>query len=741
MEPFLHPYLLGGLLLAGIPVLVHLVMRQKPKTLRFPAFRFLRQRHQSNRRKLRLQHLLLLALRVLLIAGLCLALARPRLSGGSWAFSGDRPVAAVFVLDTSPSMEYSAGGIARLDEARQRAREVLEEMADGSRVAVLDTADEVGGEADWLSPAAALSRLGGLRVRPANGTLNRPVEQGLRWLEQLGEGEEVPPRFLYVFSDRARACWDSRGPKVRKPEGVTALFVDVGAESPKDLAIDKVEVEPPVVPPGGRLQVRVTARATGSDFDTELTCRIDNDPEAERGPQRLPLQLAAGQSKVVVFEREAPARPAGGPVDVPYQVTVRAGTADALPFNNVRQATFLVRERRKVLTLVGPPPAEGVPPWRGWQVALDVVGVFECDVRPAADVGRLTDKELRGFAAVCVFEVLPEKGVWARLAEYVRQGGGLVLVPGGEDWLPLTGRFNEEAREVLPAALKTLVKVPADGQAVRWADFSPQHPITGFFRDSLVRGTPDYGTPAGWPSVVAYWAAEAEKGRGVTLASFADERHGIALAERALDRGHVLEFTTPLDFRNLDRRRWHNYWESSFGVVLVDQVCRYLAGDAVKPELNFLCGQPVVLTLPPPAASPPYTLQGPGLVLAEANLKAPGADGRLSVPQAVTPGNYSVLDGPGRVAGAFSLNVRAEESYLERVPAEEIEETLGPGAVLQVGRSAGLKEALQGLRPPPVELLPWLLMAVLLALALESLFANKFYRRAEQGPEPERTPT
>ena len=41
---FVHPLLLGGLLLVGIPVLIHLIMQQKPKRLRFPALRFLQQR-------------------------------------------------------------------------------------------------------------------------------------------------------------------------------------------------------------------------------------------------------------------------------------------------------------------------------------------------------------------------------------------------------------------------------------------------------------------------------------------------------------------------------------------------------------------------------------------------------------------------------------------------------------------------------------------------------------------------
>src|SRR6516165_12570263 len=109
---WVHGYLLGGLVLAGLPILVHLIMRQKAKTLPFPAFRFLKQRHLINRRKLQLQHLLLLLLRMGIIAALCLALARPRLAAERIAslFTNERPVAAVLLFDTSASMEYSAAG-------------------------------------------------------------------------------------------------------------------------------------------------------------------------------------------------------------------------------------------------------------------------------------------------------------------------------------------------------------------------------------------------------------------------------------------------------------------------------------------------------------------------------------------------------------------------------------------------------------------------------------------------------
>ena len=98
---FIHGYLLGGLLLAGVPVLLHLILRQKPRRLPFPAFRFLKARQKINQRRLQLQHLLLLLLRVAAISALCLALARPRLFSSRFVAGGDRPVVAALLFDTS----------------------------------------------------------------------------------------------------------------------------------------------------------------------------------------------------------------------------------------------------------------------------------------------------------------------------------------------------------------------------------------------------------------------------------------------------------------------------------------------------------------------------------------------------------------------------------------------------------------------------------------------------------------
>jgi len=108
--PMLHLSLLGGLALVGVPIFLHLLLRQKPRQIRFPAFRFLRRQARTSQRRLRLRHLILLFLRMLLIALFCLALASLR--------GGDSGGALAIIIDTSPSMEYIVGGRSRQNRGR-----------------------------------------------------------------------------------------------------------------------------------------------------------------------------------------------------------------------------------------------------------------------------------------------------------------------------------------------------------------------------------------------------------------------------------------------------------------------------------------------------------------------------------------------------------------------------------------------------------------------------------------------
>jgi len=71
-----NPELLYLLALGAIPVILHFLLRAKPKKLIFPALRLIQQKRRANRRRMRLRHLLLLLLRIAVIALLVLALAR-----------------------------------------------------------------------------------------------------------------------------------------------------------------------------------------------------------------------------------------------------------------------------------------------------------------------------------------------------------------------------------------------------------------------------------------------------------------------------------------------------------------------------------------------------------------------------------------------------------------------------------------------------------------------------------------
>jgi hypothetical protein len=733
----IHPLLLSGLVLAAAPVVLHLIMRQKPKRLPFPAFRFLRQRYRVNQRKLNLQHLLLLLLRIAVICALCLALARPRLVAGRFFDTADRPVSVVLLFDTSASMEYTVGGVTRLDEAKTRARELLGELNSSSQVAVLDSGEERDEPA--VSVGNARSRIDALRINPKAGALNRHIERSLRLLEQQDAGEETPPRILYIFSDRTRACWDPAGLKPVVPEGVQVVFVDVGVEKPRDLAIEGVEVIPPVMPPEARYEVRVRIRGTPGGHENQLSCKVDGT-KLER-----PVKLTENYTgDVFVFDGLRAPAAAGGPLDVPYQVRVSLGARDALPGNNERYATFLVRPSRKLLTLVDNDeakkekvPVDGklVPPaTRVWYAVHAATKSFTCEIKSLDEAKALTAQDLAKYPIICMFEVGNPEGWWQRLASYVKGGGGLAIVPGGEEVMGDREDFNTKGMkaELLPAPLLELASAPRK-KPLSWSRFSGEHPLLAPFVAWAKGVDPDFDRDDLRPFVLRYWRVG--KPAGTVIASYDDKGKSPALLERALGHGRVVMFTSPLDIRFVpgsSAQQWNNYWQdSSFGLVLIDRVCRYLGGEATAPEMNFRCGQVPQVTLPA-GAEGPFTLSGPGLSGSDRNVRLPGKGGPVLLSQAVQPGNYVVLDGRNQPVAGFSLNIPPVETDLERVPIEQLELVLGKGSVVQVLGSGSIRDALAGARRPPFELLPLLMMALLVVLTGESLLANRFYRRTPE---------
>ncbi len=734
---FVYPLLLGGLVLVGVPVLLHLIMRQKPKHLLFPAVRFLLQKQRTNQRKLQLRHLLLLALRILLIALVCLALARPKVfSQRLNLLSTDRPVAAVLVFDTSPSMEYVFGGRSRLDEAKRRAQELLDEFPDSSRVAVLTTAEQ-GGE--WqAAPSQARERIAGLEVRafsvPVTTLLPTAYDLLAKLEQEIDPGEEMPRRFIYVFSDRTPASWNANQlenlqrlrDRIPQP-GATAVYVDLGVDEPADVAVAGLELPKQVVAANERMVIKATVRATGKPCDTVLVCRIDGEAKGEQKP----VQLQAGESRTVTFERR-------GLAPGWHQGEVALATGDELPYDNTAFATFEVVGPRKVLVLTDEPGDA-----KTFRLALESVGTFACEVKAPNEVKLAGPADLADYKAVCLLNVAdPSPGLWEVLDKYVQEGGGLAVIPG-EHVRQEAGYGSEAAKALLPGTLVGLRSADPKGEPIaEWTQLDYRHPLLAPFKGWSLRADIDFYIPGRQPVTRRYWQVDPENDQAVLVRYGKVKGEPPALLEKTFDhkkyRGHVLLFTTPLDDAPMKGNKpWHNYATTSFYPVLVNLAVGYLAGDMEGKTLNYAAGQPVAVALPAAPRFPAYTLQGPGITANESSVPRAESQGELQITKAVMPGNYTVADRDGNPVGRFSMNVPAEECLLAKVPAEQVEALFGKGAVLALApdTKTPLRQVIESHWAQPIELLPVLMLVVLVALAVENFLANRFYRREPEEAE------
>ena len=103
---FLNPLLLLGLAAAAIPLIIHLFNFRRPRKIDFSSLAFLKELQKSTMQRVRIKQILLLILRMLAIACLALAFARPTLIGGLGGALGKRASSSMaIVIDNSRSMQ------------------------------------------------------------------------------------------------------------------------------------------------------------------------------------------------------------------------------------------------------------------------------------------------------------------------------------------------------------------------------------------------------------------------------------------------------------------------------------------------------------------------------------------------------------------------------------------------------------------------------------------------------------
>ena len=746
--------------LIGLPIALHLILKREPKRVRFPALRFLQQKQRTTSRKLKLRHLLLLLLRMLMIGLFGFVLFQPKIpsvfSGVGLDFSGDKPLAVVLIVDTTPSMGYLVEKRSRLDDAVKRAVELVDRLPSTSKVAVLTTAEPF---AEWqLSPADARRKLLSLTVPDGAGqALTAVLPKAYRLFAELeaeagSQGTEALPRLVALFTDRTTASWQADRAEELKTAAerltgpkVSFLVFDVGVEKPANVAVVAAEARPAVVPAGSAATLSVTVLATGAAV-----------PNA---------RLQARHTETGTLLVQDVALPADVPIPVAFtfpdlkpglhQIEVLLPTPDNLGpdgvpgFDNIRFVTLRVGEGRRLLTIV-----DDVADAAYWQLAHRNKGEFACDVLTPAEV-----KDFAGYDLVCLLSVNdPAKpgpdgrSLWSKLKPYVDRGGRLIIAPGGLEQITLNAYDpNAAAAGLMPgklARVQDTESLPAPKpdsveqdrrNGASWYlgdDQALRHPLLTPFKAWKLSGKIDFlrMPRRAWK----YWEVEASAEAVVVSYDDADKPadRRPAILEKALPGGgKVLLLTTRLDSPWDAERKWNDYYdlgENSFGVVFPNLLARYLAGESSEKSFDFITGQAVRVPL---SASEPdrrkrLRLEGPNVSPEDAIPKIAVEATEFTLPpeRTRTPGHYRLKTDGGTWAEGFSMNVTAEESRLTKVDVELIENVCGKESLIPVGKEFDLAALLVD-RSSDFPLSPWLLAALFVFFAVEGVFANRFYRR------------
>src|SRR5262245_52613748 len=141
--PFLAPMMLIGLVGLAIPIIIHLLNRRRFNVVDWGAMQFL-QISEATRRRIMVEELLLMLLRMGLIAVFVMALALPFVPSPAFARfvgGGDRDV--VLLFDGSYSMGFKDQGKSAHELAKEWATAFVNELGAGDTVSILQAKQQV----------------------------------------------------------------------------------------------------------------------------------------------------------------------------------------------------------------------------------------------------------------------------------------------------------------------------------------------------------------------------------------------------------------------------------------------------------------------------------------------------------------------------------------------------------------------------------------------------------------------
>ncbi len=733
-EGFVNPGLAIGASLAAVPLVIHLLNRQRHKPMPWAAMRFVLAAYKKTRRRARFENLILLLLRMAAVALLALAISRP--------FVGkENPLAGltenrrdvVLVLDGSASTGWRESVRSVFESIVARAREITLALKSsrGDRVRVLFAAGTPR-LLSWRSPeealdvlstlrepsdepldlAAALSEVAGYAEQDAAGGAQGSLE--VRLLSDLQRRNFTPELEHGAAASSTESKNDARLfealDRLRKL-GLKVQVENLGPadEHPANLAVTDVDVQSSDVAVDVPMDVSVGVSNFASTPRSGV--RIALEVDGERRPSKsvdVPARGKARESFPIVFHQPGA-----------HSLVARL-ESDRLAIDDVRPAVIAVPPALRVLLVDGEPSTE---------VADDEVGYLAAVLSPIDDAGvgaspfdthvveasalRDASLDLGNFDVIWLANVEAlSDSVVDRLEKRVAAGAGLVVSCGALLQTDVYDRrlFKADGSGLLPAELGRRVAVSSRRDSYfRAHEFDLRHPALAFFADE--RWKPLFSEV---PIYEFLSARPLESAR--VLARLDDESKSPLLVEKSFDRGIVMLWTTTID------TAWTRLPESPRTLVpLVHELVRY-AGRPHTPSRNVPVGARFVLDVPFFARNPvlvrPDGSRAP--IAGEVQSSAPGVWTLPAVTDTAKAGLYK-LEFDSEAPQSFAVQFDTSESDLEKISPNELA-ALHP-ALVPVSSIESDHAHDDQPKAPQGELWRWIAMACLAALTFETLWS------------------
>src|SRR5438093_7133450 len=331
---FLNPYLLFGSLALAVPVLIHLVRREKSEIIPFSSLMFLLKVPKRSIRQQKIKNLLLMALRLLILALLVGAFARPYMTQPA------NPVAnansnrgVVLLLDTSYSMRYGNN----FDKLKSEAQRRIDSLRAGDRMALIAFNENASLVSRPTSDKNAL--------KAALDTVE-PSFEATRFYEAFALADRVLGEFagdqrqLVIISDFQRNGWNRSSRESVIATDVKTETVNLAVKDWTNVGIDSVSVDQTSFTRtySGRLIARVHNYSKDRPVEVPLSVTL-NDKEVGRKP----VTVSANSTALAEFTG----------FDLPLGFSkgrVRIDAQDPLKVDN--EFLFVIERREKLKVLV-----------------------------------------------------------------------------------------------------------------------------------------------------------------------------------------------------------------------------------------------------------------------------------------------------------------------------------------------------------------------------------------------------